>query len=280
MVRAMLIGGVAGWHAATWGMYQDALYEGFSARKYGRSVVVGAVSAALIQSLMGFDLAGASGMVLLFGLAYVLERGVVEWHKSFIREEDQGKYFIPMAFAVRGRVVASPAWRRVAGAVYAAGVALVVLGVVRLERWGPTTYPIAMALLVGSVGGWISACGGAWKDAPKEGFQLIKFFRSPALSAVYGLALSTLTRSYPAIAFGALGFTIATIETHKKFGRPHEPPGKFAGRPLAYPEMLTARRLFVPVYAALCALILGTLVTALADAGFGLRTPDVLVVLR
>jgi len=270
MIAAALVGGAAGLHAATWGMYKDALYEGFSARKYARSVAVGAAAGVTVEGMMGFDLTHAAGVLLLFGLAYVLERGVVEWHKSFIREEDQSKYFIPMAFAVGGRVVASRVARRVAGVAYAGGIALVVLALLRLELLGAQAHPWLTALAVGSIGGWVSAFGGAWKDAPKEGFQLLKFFRSPALSAVYGLALSTLTTCYLAIAFGALGLTIATIETHKKFGRPREAPGKFAGMPLRYPEMFAVRRFFVPVYAALWAFILGTLWLALSDAEGGL----------
>lgn len=271
MIGAVLVGAAAGLHAATWGMYKDALYEGFSLRKYGRSVMVASAAALAINSRMGFDLRGAPGLVLLFGLAYVLERGLVEWHKSFVREEDQSKYFIPMAFAVRGRVVEHRATRRLAGAAYVSAIALVALGVMRLEGGHlAALHPVVQALLLGSIGGWVSACGGAWKDAPKEGFQLLKFFRSPVLAALYGLALAALTKSYLAIAFGALGFTIATIETHKKFGRPREAPGKFAGQPVRYPEMLLIRRLFLPVYVALWILILAGLGMALAGRPGGL----------
>jgi hypothetical protein len=270
VAAAGLIGAAAGLHAATWGMYKDALYEGFSASKYARSVLVGAAGGMLIESWLHFDPRGAAGVVLLFGLAYVLERGLVEWHKSFIRDEDQSKYFIPMAFAVQGRVVASRRARGIAGIAYATAVVLVVLGVMRLERLGLGAWPLTTALLLGSIGGWISAFGGAWKDAPKEGFQPLKFLRSPALSAVYGLAMAALTTNYAAIAFGALGFTIATIETHKKFGNPAEAPGKFAGKPVTFPGMLHTRRRVVPLYATLWILILGTLAAALSRASGGL----------
>jgi hypothetical protein len=276
---AAVIGAVAGVHAATWGMYKDALYEGFSPAKYARSIIVGAAAGAIIEASLHLDMRAAGGLVLVFGLAYVLERGAVEWHKSFIRDEDQSKYFIPMAFAVNGRVVASRAARFMAGVLYAACVSLVVLGVTRLERTGLGAWPVSAAMLVGSIGGWISAFGGAWKDAPKEGFQPLKFLRSPALSAVYGLAMGALTTSFIAIAFGALGFTIATIETHKKFDRPHEAPGKFAGKPLAFPAMLEARRVAVPVHATLWILILGTLVAALSDASGGLVPARLLAVM-
>lgn len=269
-VPAALIGSLSGLHAATWGMYKDALYEGFSARKYCRSVMVGAAAGVSIQLLMRFDLGTAAGAVLLFGLAYGLERALVEWHKSFIRVEDQSKYFIPMQFAVVGRVVSSRRVRAAVGIGSAAMVALVVLGLAGLERAGPAAFPLGRVLMVGSIGGWISALGGAWKDAPKEGFQLLKFFRSPALATAYGLVLSALTTSYLAIAFGALGLTIATIETHKKFGSPLEAPGKFTGQPLRFPDMLRVRRRFVPVFAVLWIALLATLLAALVDAPGGL----------
>ena len=54
--------------------------------------------------------------VVLFGLAYALERGVVEVWKTFVREEDQSKYFIAMQFSIRGVPVASRGARLTAGA--------------------------------------------------------------------------------------------------------------------------------------------------------------------
>ena len=280
VVPAALIGAASGLHVATWGMYKDALYEGFSARKYCRSVIAGAGSAVLIQLLMRFDPGTPGDAVLLFALAYVLERALVEWHKTFIREEDQSKYFIPMQFAVAGRVVSSRRVRAAAGIGCATAVALVVLGLGWLEPAGTAVFPLGMVLVVGSIGGWISAFGGAWKDAPKEGFQLLKFFRSPALATAYGLVLSSFTTSYLAVAFGALGLTIATIETHKKFGWPLEAPGKFTGKPMRFPEMLRVRRRFVPVFAALWIALLATLLAALFDAPGGLLASIALAEVR
>lgn len=256
---ASLIGSVAGLHAATWGMYKDALYEGFSARKYLRSVVTGAIAAMVIERLLGFNLGAATGFVLLFATTYSLERFALESWKSFVRVEDQGKYFIPMAFAVNGRVVQSRATRLLAGVAYAGGIGLVVVALVALQPAGRP--PLAALLLVGTVGGWLSAFGGAWKDAPKEGFQILKFFRSPGIAMVYSLLLTRVTGSYLVVAFAALGLTVATIETHKKFGRPLDAPGKFAGKPLTHPEMFARRRAFVPVYLAIW-LLVATMLTA------------------
>jgi hypothetical protein len=90
-------------------------------------------------------------------------------------------------------------------------------------------------------GGWISAFGGAWKDAPAEGFQPLKFFRSPALAAL-----------------------VAT-EAYKTFVFPSSPRGKFAGMPVRYPDMLHRRRHFLPVYVA----IRGAILAAAIGAAYG-----------
>ncbi len=264
---ALTVGALAGLHVASWGMYKDALYEGFSGRKYARSVLVGAAAALALQLMLRFALDTAAGVLMLFGTAYALERGLVESWKAFLREEDQRKYFIPMSFAVLGRPVGDPRLRRLAGIAYVLGVVGVVAALAALGTPDGTRPPLLVLLAVGTTGGWISAFGGAWKDAPKEGFQVLKFFRSPALSLGYAVLLAQLSASYTVVAFGALGLTIATIETHKKFDRPRVAPGKFAGMPVRHPEMYRLRRAVVPVYAAIWAWLVATMAASLVEAG-------------
>jgi hypothetical protein len=135
-----------------------------------------------------------------------------------------------------------------------------------------------MVLVIGSVGGWISAFGGAWKDAPSEGFQVLKFFRSPLLAFVYAFGLSYLTDSILAITLAATGFTVATTETYKTFFFPSKPRGKFAGRPIVFPEILNWRRRFVPLYVAiwiaLAALLLGLVTAVLPGRLDAQQTPS------
>src|SRR5918995_4116225 len=115
-----LIGLLAGLHAATWGMYKDAPHEGFSRRKYARSPLLGLGLGAAGQVLTGLNPAHAGDAVLLFGVVYALERALAEIYKTFLREEDQSKYFIPMQFHVLGKVVQSRSARLLAGSVYTA----------------------------------------------------------------------------------------------------------------------------------------------------------------
>lgn len=262
---ALLVGLAAGTHAATWGMFKDSVYEGFSVRKYLRSIGLAGVLAVAAQAVLALDMTRAGSLVLLFGVTYVLERGAFEFYKVFIRKEDQTKYFIPMAFAIGGRIVRSRGIRLLGGVAY---LALIGGSFVAIRYLGDTRTelpPVLVVGLLGSAAGWLSAFGGAWKDAPLEGFQLFKFFRSPLIAAGYALILAFITTNYLVICLGALGFTIATIETYKKFFNRYKAPGKFEGKPIRHPEMYRTRRRFVPVYVSLWVMIVLSLALALGE---------------
>ena len=251
VLLAAVVGLLAGVHAATWGMYKDAPHEGFSRRKYARSPLLGLGLGVVLQRVTGLEPARPADLVVLFGVVYVVERALAEIYKTFLREEDQAKYFIPMQFHVLGRVVRRRGLRWVVGTLYTAGLVGLVVALGRLDRATPDGHELPAVLLLGSLGGWISALGGAWKDAPSEGFQTLKFFRSPALAALFAAGLSTLTPSILLGTLAATGFTVATTETYKTFFFPSKPRGKFAGMPVHHPEMLRVRRRFVPVYVAI-----------------------------
>ncbi len=259
---ATLIGALAGLHVSTWGMYKDGPHEGFSWTKYVRSTVVATVIGALAYPFVAWDLVGDPGLRLVYwGLIYCLERGVSEFWKYFVREEDQGKYFIPMQFGIMGRPMKNAPLRISIGVGVAVVCVAVFLGIQALERQVELPGWL-LVLTVGSVFGWISACGGAWKDAPIEGFETFKFFRSPGVAAAWACVLVQFTSSWTILALAAEGFTVASIETYKKFGFPEKAPGKFDGKPITHPEHVEFRRPFAWVFFAIWALTLGHLAWA------------------
>lgn len=268
LLIALVLGFLAGLHASTWGMFKDAPHEGFSWGRYFRSALVGMVMACIAYLVARPDLGAAGTRVLFFGVVYVLERGAIEFWKTFLRTEDQSKYFIPMQFAVFGRIVRGRAQRLAIGFAVALAVIAAFLAIHFVSRGEGLPRSLPLVLLIGSIGGWISAFLGAWKDAPIEGFETLKFFRSPVSAAWYALLLSPFTTSYMAIALAALGYTIATLETYKTFFFPSKPRGKFAGKPIRFPEMLQRRRWFAIVYAAIWLFIIGSFVQAYAVSGF------------
>lgn len=265
--EAALVGLAAGLHIATWGMFKDAPHEGFTWSTYLRSPAVATLLAVALSELAGLAPDSAGGVVVLFGVTYGLERGLVEFYKTFLREQDQSKYTIPMQFSVGGEVVESRAARLGAGALYLAAELAVLAGVWWLDRSGPELGTVATAAVVGSAGGWISAFGGAWKDAPVEGFHLLKFFRSPLIAFLWGLLMASLSGSYLAVFLGSIGFTVATTETYKTFGFPNEDRGKFQGKTPSHEGMLRKRYRFVPVYVAVWLGVLATIGVALLDGG-------------
>lgn len=251
-ILALLIGTLAGAHASTWGMYKDSPHEGFTWPKYLRSTIAGGLIGLVMAYLNFFnedlDLTNAADIIVFFGVVYVVERAIMEFYKTWLRQEDQSKYFIPMSFHVFGKVVESRSTRVMLGLLYGAAVLAVVWFLVWFEQVGHGLNPWVVVLIIGSIGGWISAFGGAWKDAPLEGFQILKFFRSPGMALGYSIILAFFTDNYLFITMGGLGYTIASTETYKTFAFPSKPRGKFAGKPIDFPEMLTRRNKFVPLY--------------------------------
>ncbi|HXT68333.1 MAG TPA: hypothetical protein VN700_01150 [Vicinamibacterales bacterium] len=270
LLTAAGIGMLAGLHTATWGMYKDSIHEGFFWPRYFRSPLVGIVMGIIASVIAKPALDSAASIVSFFGVVYVLERGAVELWKTFLRNEDQSKYFIPMQFAVFGNVVQSQARRLLIGAIITSAVCgtflVVHYGAPRLnlqdQKW--TVFAIA------TISGWISAFLGAWKDAPVEGFQPLKFVRSPLWSGFWGLLLAHFNFSILVVMMAGLGFTIFTLETYKTFFFPSKPRGKFAGKPILYPDMLRRRQPFIALYAAIWVFVLTGFYLALTNPHAGL----------
>ena len=256
----VLLALLTGTHAATWGAFKDSPFESFKRLSFVRSIVLAVTAAFVLSTATG--LATALGLPVLVGVLYATERFATEWWKSFIREDEQGAYAIPMRVAVRGRTVDARFPRYVTGAVVLAGAVMAgwTAAVLQPEDGGPAW----LLVLVGSVGGWLTAAGGAWKDAPVEGFSGWKFLRSPTVATAWTVLLMLFTDDWVALAVGAGGLSVLSIETYKTFFTRGRPPGKFAGKPVrhvAQPQRNRCRLLHAGSYACLaCAAGLAALI--------------------
>lgn len=251
---AIVTGLAVGLHNATWGMYKDAPHEGFTWSTYFRSVIAGLVFGPVIWYVFRLDLSVLANVVALFGSTYALERVTMEVYKTFLRREDQSKYFIPMQLSVFGKPVKSYSARLLAGAGYVSVILLITFFINKLNiafHAGQLTWSKWLILLPCSLFGWISAFGGAWKDAPVEGFETFKFFRSPGVAYFYAFVASLFTSNLILITMCSIGFTIMSIETYKTFFFLDRPRGKFQGMPIHFPEWETKRKKFVPLYVAI-----------------------------
>ena len=159
---------MVGLHIASWGAYKDAPYEGFRLISYLRSVLLATVVAILITL---FAPGLAPSIVVLVGSVYAIERLATEGWKSILREQDQTLYTIPMRLGFRGQPVNHIGIRYTAGAALGIGIigALVELSAIQHGLRPPPG--LLVIFTVGSAGGWATAVGGAWKDAPIEGFS-------------------------------------------------------------------------------------------------------------
>ena len=224
---------VAGTHAATWGAYKDAPYEGYHPLRQLRTLVVAGV-AALVGVMTG--IVDAHTVVPAVGVVYALERLATEWWKTIVRVDDQSAYTIPMRLGFRGSPVDVNWIRYGVGALVLATMAGLGVGVNGAQAaaehaFGGLPWWVLVAT-VGGLGGWATAVGGAWKDAPVEGFSFWKFLRSPVVATSWAVPLSLMTNDWLTLCLAAGGLSVFSIETYKTFWTGGRPPGKFANQPL------------------------------------------------
>jgi hypothetical protein len=221
------LGTLTGLHAATWGAFKDSPFEGFRMRSFARSIALGSAVGAVLGAASTLD--STESVVVLVGLLYTGERLATEWWKTFLREDPQSKYAIPMRLAVLGRPVDARLPRYLGGAVAALGLLAVGLLV------GPQSHdhaPLWADVAVGGLSGWLIAAGGAWKDAPVEGFSAWKFLRSPVVVTAWVCLLLPATHAWLLLALAGGGLSVLSIETYKTFLTGGRPPGKFLGKPV------------------------------------------------
>lgn len=258
-----LLGGMTGLHAATWGAFKDAPFEGFRTCSFVRSIVLGVTVAVVVASTT--TLGSTTPVVALIGLLYTGERLATEWWKTFLREDPQTAYAIPMRLALRGHPVDARLPR------YTVGLTVLVALVLcagTAHTLAPVDPPVWLTVLVAGIGGWLTAFGGAWKDAPIEGFSASKFLRSPVVATGWVLLLLPTTRNWLLLAVAAGGLSVLSIETYKTFLTGGRPPGKFAGKPIRHTPgrtRETCRLLHSGLYLVLGTGLAGTLFAAGPD---------------
>ena len=227
---AVLVGALSGLHAASWGAYKDSRFEGFRATKFLRSVLLGVAVAMPVGLLLGK--AGTDALLVAVGVTYASERLLTEWWKAIVRNDDQRAYTIPMRLAVHGHTVEAPRVRYAVGLAVALGLLAAVAGTTWAQAHAPELPAAVLVALAGS-SGWLTAFGGAWKDAPVEGFQLAKFFRSPVVATTWACVLLSFTDRLAVLAVASGGLSVATIETYKTF-LAGGAPGKFGDKQVRY----------------------------------------------
>ena len=169
---------LSGLYTSLWGAFKDAPFEGFKRWTFPRSIYFHLVILLMLYTLPVFrERLAALSLFQIFFLIMGLERFVAELYKGFFRTEDQDKYFVPSRITFLGKYVGSDLLRYGAGTVLVTCVFCLLLIETQVDAFSGffgTAY--ATGLLV--------ALGGAYKDAPFEGFKWLKFQRSAVVLAV------------------------------------------------------------------------------------------------
>ncbi len=198
-VVSLIVTLISGLYTSLWGAFKDCPYEGFKPKTFPRSIYFHIAIFLPLYFVPHFrDNFQYLGLVQIFYLIMGLERFLAEIYKGFFRTEDQEKYFVPSRITFFGRHVDSDLARYAVGSVIVAIVFAFLLIEIRIESF-------LDFLITAYCTGLIVSLGGAYKDAPFEGFKWLKFQRSALVLAVLSPLFYYLNRpEYPV----PLGFLI------------------------------------------------------------------------
>lgn len=160
-----------------WGLYGDLLVEKFSFTKILRSILIG-----LFWSILLFFTNPDLPLFIVALIVISLERVTTEIYKVLIRAEGQDKYKIPSDLKIELNQKLK---------LFLGSLLLVILGFA-IYYIDLSVNKIYIIIFIGI----FIAVGGMLKDAPFEGFSIIKFLRSPIIAVIIGILIAIY---FPAI---------------------------------------------------------------------------------
>ncbi|MCD6464597.1 hypothetical protein J7L02_03705 [Candidatus Woesearchaeota archaeon] len=245
-IIAYFVGLTSGLHSASWGAFKDTVFEGYEPKKFFRSIIAGLTLGIFAFLFLKLNNVQHLNLGLFFLFVVTLERLFTETFKIFFREEDQTNYRIPSKLHLFGRIVHNNFLRYSLGLGYIALAALLFYlpKLIKVYVFNHALTSIFYGVLAGFIA---SALGGALKDAPFEGFDLLKFLRSPIIGGFWGLVLSFFTNDYSFLIFACVGAERITIEFYKTFVS-RKPPGKFKFEKPVFKSWVVKRNRFVLPY--------------------------------
>ncbi len=179
LTGGIIVSILSGLYTSLWGAFKDSPYEDFKPKTFPRSIYFSFLIFIILFPL-SFIHSGLKAINLfqLFFLVMGIERAFSEIYKAFFRNEDQAKYAIPSKFTLFGDPVESQLLRYMLGILASVSIFFVLfiyIPIISLEYFA----------MVALLGGILVSFGGAYKDAPFEGFAFFKFFRSPVVLLIF-----------------------------------------------------------------------------------------------
>lgn len=239
------VGLVSGLYSSCWGSYKDSPFEKFSSKKFTRSLIAGSLLGIILFEFIKINGVSSPNLGIFFAFVMTFERTFTEFFKAFIRIEDQDKYKIPSTFHIFGKIIKNRSDRLIIG--------IILLVTIIFAFYMPVLLPLRFlpriygGFVWGMAAGLAIALGGAWKDAPMEGFFPVKFFRSPVIAGIWGSIFSLFTGNYSFIFFSCVGAERMTTELYKTFIKKNI-PGKFKASEPLYMDWVSKRKIIVAPY--------------------------------
>ncbi|MEK6917203.1 MAG: hypothetical protein AABW92_05670, partial [Nanoarchaeota archaeon] len=238
----IFIGIIVGIHAGSYGAYKNSPYEGFKIMRVIREIFFATLIGTVIYL---FNILRGINYFLLFLVIFACSRLLTEFYKLFIRTESQKIYKIPTQIHSFGKVVTNPIFRIIIGILPV----FILVGVYFLGVFLIKYLPIqGVGIIVGLIMGCLTAIAGGYKDGFFEGFDKIKFLRSPSLTMLGGFIVSYFTAELYLIMLGSIGFERLMVELYKAFLKKNYWPGKFGEGKVLFPEWKVKRNMFIPSY--------------------------------
>ncbi|MBU1200790.1 hypothetical protein KJ953_04670 [Patescibacteria group bacterium] len=246
LIKYGIIGAVSGLLSSCWGAYKDSLYEHFQSQRFIRSIVAGSSLGILLFFFFQYFQITGVNLGVVFAVIVTLERIFTESFKAFVREEKQDKYKIPSRLHIFGNTIDNKSLRLFIGVAFLFLISLLfsMPSILTIDFGNHQLNGLFWGFFAGLVG---SASGGAWKDAPIEGFERIKFFRSPIASGIWGIIFSFFTFNYSLLLVASLGGERMLVELYKTF-IVQKVPGKFKATKPAFLEWKEKRKKFIIPY--------------------------------
>lgn len=178
VLEQLLVITLSGLYTCLWGAFKDSPYEDFKPITFWRSVLFSwGIWGAFSYVLPTLSFFGELNHVQLFFFVMGIERFLAELYKGFFRVEDQSKYFIPSRVTFFGKPVRSE-WVRIP-------VGILFVSLTMATSYLPKEiHSLLGFFLVAYLSGLFVSFGGAYKDAPFEGFAPLKFQRSGVVLAL------------------------------------------------------------------------------------------------
>lgn len=229
-----------------WQGYKDSPWENFVFRKFVRSYLVASVAGLVFYYLDNFKILSFDNLGVLLLTILSVERATGEVYKGFIRKQSHPEYV--KLFERLHIQFKSPAIRVITGILFAAVLTGVVLILLTQFISRILLLPsITAGLIVGLIGGTLSAAGGAIKDSQFEGFRFKKFIRSPIVGMLGGVILVRFTNNPLLLLLNVTGFERVVVELYKTFIK-RQVRGIFESQEPNYLYWLKNRWIFIVLY--------------------------------